>query len=407
LTQSGRSVTGSHEGIRRGLAISEIAFTLILLTGAGLMLKSFLRLRSVNPGFQPENIMTMTMDLPNSSYQTAHEMHVFHRRVLAELSRLPGVLVSGAVNWRPLGGALIRGDFQIEGGQPLPSGYVVDKLCISPGYFRTMGIRLMQGREFRETDNETAPGVVIVSQSVARSLWPGEEPLGKRISMEDHPKAGDWLSVVGVVDDIKQQGLTTKPDPAIYRPYPQVTQVFFLEHMTFVARAASNPLGIASGMRGVLREVDKDQPLQSISTMDNLIAATTSEPRFQAGLLFVFATMALVLAIVGIYGLLAYSVVRRTHEIGVRMALGAQTVDMLGMLLGDSLILACVGIPLGAAGAFALMRVLRNFLFDVKPSDPSTFAVVALTLLCASLAAGTIPARRAMRVDPLVALRYE
>jgi putative ABC transport system permease protein len=299
------------------------------------------------------------------------------------------------------------GDFRVEGGQPPPPGYVVDKPCVSPWYFKAMGIRLLRGREFSKGDDATAPGVVIVSQSVAHSLWPGSDPLGKRISMEDDPKPGDWLTVVGVVDDVKQRGLAKKSDPAIYQPYLQVTHPFFLNHMTFVARTASNPLGVASGMRGVLSEVDRDQPVQSIAAMDNLIAATTDEPRFQARLLAVFAIMALALAIVGIYGLLAYSVAQRTHEIGVRMALGAQTADVVRMLFRRTLVLVGAGVMIGTAGALAVTRVLAKFLFEVKPNDPSTIAAVALTLVCAALAACYIPARRAMRVDPVVALRYE
>lgn len=270
-----------------------------------------------------------------------------------------------------------------------------------------MRIPLLRGREFAEGDDSTAPGLVIVSQSVARSLWPGSDPLGKRISMEDHPKPGDWLTIVGVVDDVKQQGLAKKSDPAIYQPYLQITHPFFLNHMTFVVRTASNPLGVPSGMRAVLSEVDKDQPVQSIAAMDNLIAATTAEPRFQARLLAVFAIMALALAIVGIYGLLAYSVAQRTHEIGVRIALGAQTADVVRMLLRSTLVLVGEGIMIGTAGALAVTRVLAKFLFEVKPNDPPTIAAVALTLVCAALVACYIPARRAMRVDPMVALRHE
>ncbi len=407
LSRTGRSLTGRHEGMRSALAVSEIALALVLLTGAGLMLKSFLRLRAVNPGFEPGNVMTMTVDLPESAYRTAAQMRAFHTRTLESLSNLPGVLAAGAVNWRPLGNELTMGDFQVEGGQPLPPGYMVDKPCASPGYFRAMGIRLLRGREFTEGDDATAPGVVVLSQSVAHSLWPGSDPLGKRISMEDNPKPGDWLIVVGVVDDVKQRGLAKKSDPAIYQPYLQVTHPFFLSHMTFVARTASNPLGVASGMRGVLGEVDKDQPAQSISAMDNLIAATTAEPQFQARLLAVFAIMALALAIVGIYGLLAYSVAQRTREISVRMALGAQTADVVQMLVRSTLVLVGAGILIGTAGALAVTRVLARFLFEVKPSDPPTIAAVALTLVCAALAACYVPARRAMRVDPIVALRYE
>jgi predicted permease len=407
LNQGGRGMTKRHERVRSVLAISEIALALILLTGAGLMLKSFLRLRAVHPGFEPANLMTMTVDLPDSTYHAASQIRAFHTRILAELSRVPGVLAAGAVNWRPLSEWLTTGDFHLEGGQRLPEGYAVDKPCVSPGYFKAMGIRLLRGREFTESDIATAPGVAIVSQSVARSLWAGEVPLGKRLSMEDDPKPGDWLTVVGVVDDVKQQRLGQEPDPAIYQPYLQVTRPFFLSHMTFLVRTGSNAQGVAPAMRAVLREVDRDQPVQSIAAMDSLIATTIAEPEFQARLLGAFAMMALVLATVGIYGVLAYSVAQRTREIGVRVALGAQSADVLRMLLRGTLVLAGTGIVIGGAGAFAVTRVLQRFLFEVKPSDPATFAIVALTLACAALAASWIPARRAVKVDPMVALRHE
>jgi predicted permease len=403
--QAGRGITVSHEGIRGALTISEIAIALTLLTGAGLMLKSFLRLRAVNPGFSPHSVMTMTVDLPDSAYRMALQMQMFHTQTLAEISRLPGVLRAGAVDWVPLGGELAKGTFQVEGGQR-PRGFMVDKPCISPGYFRAMGIQLVRGREFTERDSATAPGVVVVSQSVARTLWPGKEPLGKRISMEDEPKPEDWLTVVGVVDDVKQQGLAKDSDAAIYRPYLQVSSPFFLSHMTFVVRTALPPESVAAGMRGILRDVDKSRPI-AIASMDSLIAATTAESRFQTRLLTTFALIALALTIVGTYGVLAYSVAQRTQEIGVRMALGARSADVLQMLLKKALVLISAGIVLGGAGAFTLTRVLTGFLFEVKPSDLPTLAAVALILALATLAACYVPARRAMRVDPIVALRYE
>jgi putative ABC transport system permease protein len=408
LGQAGRTLTARHEALRSALVLSEIALALVLLTGAGLMLKSFLRLRAVNPGFNPENVMTMTIDLPDSVYSTPAQMQSFHERTLSSLSALPGITAAGAVNWRPLGGNLIVGTFRIlEGGSPRPPGFMVAKPCVSPGYFRALGIRFLRGRDFTERDNATAPRVVIVSHSVAERLWPGTDPIGKRISMEDHPKPEDWLTIIGEVDDVKQQGLDKKSDPAIYQPYLQVTHPFFLSHMTFAVRTSSDPLSAAPAMRGVLREVDKDQPLQSIDTMQNLIAATTAEPRFQTRLLGVFAILAGALAGVGIYGVLAYSVAQRTHEIGIRMALGAQAADVLWMVFGRTLVLVCAGIAIGVAGALALTRVLSKFLFEVKPNDPATFGAVALLLVFAALAAGLIPARRATQVDPMVALRCE
>jgi len=224
--------------------------------------------------------------------------------------------------------------------------------------------------------------------------------------MEDEPKPEDWLTVVGVVGDVKQQGLAKGSEPAIYQPYLQVSQPFFLNHMTFVVRTALGPGSVASGMRAVLRNVDKNQPI-SIRSMDSLIATTTAEPQFQARLLTTFAVVALALTLVGIYGVLAYSVAQRTREIGVRMALGAQSRNVMQMLLRKALVLMSMGIILGGAGAFALTRVLTKFLFEVKPTDVPTFAAVALTLVLSALAACYVPARRAMKVDPMVALRYE
>lgn len=405
LSQAGRSVTGSHERMRGTLTVSEIALALILLTGAGLLLKSFLRLRAVNPGFSPHRVMTTTVDLPESTYRTPVQMRAFHARTLDELSRLPGVSASGVVNFLPLGGFLASGTFQVEGGQR-PPGFMVDKPCISPGYFKAMGMRLLRGREFTEADNETAPGVVMVSESVARTLWPGQDPIGKRISMEDEPTPEDWRTVVGVVDDVKQRGLAKDSDPAIYQPYLQISSAFFLSHMTFVVKTASSTENVAAGIRTVLRRVDKNQPI-AIASMDKLIAATTAESRFQTRLLAVFAAVSLALTIVGIYGVLAYTVAQRTREIGVRMALGALGEDVLGMLLRKALVLISAGIVIGGAGAIALTRVLEKFLFEVKPADPATFAAVTVVLVLSALAACYVPARRAMRLDPMVALRYE
>jgi len=405
LSHGGRGTIGGHEGIGSALTVSEMALALILLTGAVLMLKSFLRLRAVNPGFSPHSVMTTTVDLPDSEYRTASQMQAFHTRTLGELSRLPGVLAAGAVDWIPLGKALTRGTFQVEGSQR-PPGFMVDKPCVSPGYFKAMGMPLLRGRDFTESDNGTAPGVVIVSQTVARRLWPSQDPIGKRISTEDEPKPEDWLSVVGVVDDVKQQGLAKQSEPAIYQPYFQIARTGWLSHMTFVVRTVARPESVATGMRAVLRGVDKNRPV-SIASMDSLIAATTADSRFQTRLLAAFALVAMALTIVGIYGVSAYSVAQRTQEIGVRMALGAQSGDVLRRLLKKAVMLVSSGIVIGGAGALTLTRVLTKFLFEVKAGDISTFGLVALVLTLSALAACYVPARRAMKVDPMVALRHE
>ena len=389
--------------------VSEIALALVLLTGAGLLLKSFLRMRAVDPGFRAENVLTMTVDLPESLYNTSAGIQAFHARTLEKLSNLPGVLAAGAVNWLPLNGALMWGHFHLYDGRPVPRGYMVDKPAVSPEYFRVMGIPLLSGRVFSGQDNSTAPRVAIVSRSVARTFWPGGDALGQRITLEDHPKPGheDWLTIVGVVDDVRQESLTEKVHPAIYQPYAQVRKPFFLSHMTFAVRTAAQPASLAAAMRGVLREVDRNQPAQSITTMTDLVATTTAEPQFQTRLIAIFSMLALLLAAIGVYGVLACAVAERTREIGIRMALGAEKSDITRMILRRSLLLVTVGVSLGVAGALAVTRVLARFLFDVKPTDLPTFLVVAALLAAVALLAGLLPAQRATRVDPLIALRWE
>ena len=261
LSLSGSNATARRQRLRSVLVVSEIALALVLLTGAGLMLKSFMRMRAVDPGFRTQNVLTMTVDLPDSTYPTATAIHAFHASMLAKLSNLPEVVAAGAVNWMPLQPVLVRGDFHLDGGRERPRGFIVAKPAVSPDYFSVMRIRLMQGRGFTTQDNSSAAGVAIVSQSVARTLWPGEDPVGKRITMEDEPKPKDWLTIVGVVDDIRQQSLTDQPQPAIYQPLEQVTRPFFLSHVSYMVRTAQSPQSVAASMRGALYQVDKNQPV--------------------------------------------------------------------------------------------------------------------------------------------------
>jgi putative ABC transport system permease protein len=320
---------------------------------------------------------------------------------------LPGVTAASAINWLPFGGFWTAGDFHLEDGRPFPPNYMVDKPCVIPGYFQAMGIRVVSGRDFSARDNAEAPGVVIVSQSVARRFWPGQNPIGKRINGEDPAQPKDWLKIVGVVEDVKQMGMADQRGGAIYQPLTQVTRTGWASHIAFVVRTTSNPEALASTMRAVVRDVDKDQPVQTVATMTALIAATTAEQQFQTRLLGAFSMLALLLAAVGIYGVLAYSVAQRTHEIGIRMALGAHARDVLRMVLRRTLVLAGLGVAVGAVVALGVTRVLAKFLFEVKPSDPATFLAVAVLLSGVALGAGWIPARRATKVDPMEALRYE
>ena len=407
VSVGGRSVTNRHERLRGALVIAEVALAIVLLAGAGLLVKSFLRMRSVSPGFRPTNIVVATVDLPDSRYRTAAQMRALDERVLAALSSLPGAESVAAVNWIPFRPEFVRGDFQLEDGRQLPRGFLVDKPAVSAGYFRTMGIRLLSGRGFSDRDTSTTPGVVIISQSVARRLWPAGDAIGKRISMEDKPKPGDWLTIVGIVSDVKQRSLADSPSPTVYQPYRQVDRPFFLSHISFVVQTRKNPMAMPSGIRAVLRKVDQELPTQSVTTMADIIADTITEAQSQTRLFGLFSIMALVLAAVGIYGVLACSVAERTHEIGIRMAMGAKQTDILSMVLRRTLALTGSGVLIGALGALAATRVLTQFLFEVTPTDPTTFLAVTGILVSVALLAAWIPAQRAARVYPLVALRHE
>ena len=407
LKQDNRRIS-SAQGLRSVLVTAEIALSLVLLIGAGLMLKSFVRLRSVNPGFNPESAFVLTTNLPDTDQRSTQQLIQYHSQVVEKLTALPGVTSAGAVNWLPFNDALIRGDFYSEAGSRPAAHFTVSKPGVTPGYFPAMGIRLRNGRLFDARDTERSPRVASVSQSVARRAWGGQDPLGRRVTLEDHPEAKDWLTVVGVVDDVKQQNLAEKePVAAVYQPMAQVDSPFFLYQMAYVVRAAGNQAALPSLMRSRFREVDPNQPVQLMSTMDQLVSATTAQPRFYSRMLGSFSAIALLLAGLGLYGVMAYSVAQRTREIGIRVALGAQRSDIFRSVMSKSALLVLAGVTLGLAGAFGVTRVLQNLLFDVTPTDAATFVAVSVLLALVALAATYIPARRATTVDPMVALRYE
>jgi putative ABC transport system permease protein len=406
LSSGSRTIVGTHARLRGSLVVAEIALALVLMTGAGLMIKSFLRMRAVDTGFAADRVVTMSATLPRTTYGDAARMRAFHTATLERLAATPGVAAAGAVAWRPLGGIGIMGTFSAEPPFERPKGFMVDKPTISPGYFQAMGIPLLRGRDFTNRDDVGAAGVVIVSQSVANRIWPNADPIGRRLTMSDDPKTGDWLTVVGVVKDVVQDA-GFRPAATMYLPYRQTTSLWFIEQMTYVVRASVDPQPVMRAMRGVIRDVDPTVAPQGIGRMDEFVAAATAEPLFQTRLLTIFSLLALLLAAIGTYGVLAYDVSERRHEIGLRMALGATPGGVLWLVMRRTLLLAGPGALLGLAGAAAVTGVLRKSLFDVTPTDPSILAAVAVAVVLVAVAAGLVPARRATRVEPLSILPHE
>ncbi len=403
LGQSTRLVGGSHRRLRAVFVSCQIALALILLTSAGLMIKSFLLMRSLKTGYDAPDVVTMSVDLPVIAYPDAPHLRAFHTALLQRLAAIPGVAAVGAVSFRPMAEVGMMGGFDVEGETPLPHGFVVDKPTVSPGYFAALGIRMLAGRDFTTADRADAPGVVIVSETVARRLWPDATAVGKRLSMLG---VDGWLTVIGVVSDVVQDAQFV-PHATMYLPYLQATDRSFLNHMTFVVRPANRGRSIAPAMRTALRDVDAAVPAQALQTMDQSMMDAIAEPVFQMRLLAVFALLALLLAALGTYGVLTYDVTERAREIDLRMALGATPGTMLRMVLGRTATLALTGAALGVIGSLTLTRVLSKSLFEVKPTDPATLTLGTILLVLVALMAGYLPARRATRIRALTALLHE
>jgi predicted permease len=387
------------------LVMAEVALALVLLIGAGLLMRSFEKLRSVNPGFRPDHVTALSVSLSGKPYESPAQTLEFDRQVLQGISRLPGVTAVGLVNWLPMANGLIQGDYKL-GDQVAPPDLLAVKPAVSPDYFHAMGIPIVRGRAFSDHDSLTSPAVAMVDEAFARRFWPNQDPVGKRISFADHPAAGDWMSVVGVAGSIRQENPASE-HITIYQPAAQVQVSFFLHDVSFVVRSNAETAALAPALRAQVWSVDKDLPIQNIASMQDLLYSSTAEPRFQTRVLGSFSTLAFLLAIVGIYGVMAYAVTQRTLEIGIRMAVGAQSRHIVRMILARSIVLIAGGLAAGLCGAWAATRVLKDFLFEVAPADPLTFAAVSLVLAMVALLACYVPARRAAAVDPLVALRYQ
>jgi putative ABC transport system permease protein len=397
LKEGGRRSAGSRSRLRNALVISEISLSLVLLIGAGLLVRSFWQLSSVNPGFDPHHVLTMQVTLPKTQYADTARQNAFVQEALQRLGSLPGVKTVGATINLPLIGTWGMG-YRVV-GHDNNQQHVADNSTITPQYFLTMGIPILKGRDFSERDTTDGPPVIIISEALARKHFFTENPVGQIIDV------GAKREIVGVVADVKPRGLELESKPQIYLPYAQKpTNATFL---TFTIRTEGEPLSLARAAASEIGKLDKDLPVADIRTMEEIVSTSLQQRRLMMLLFGGFALIAVALAAIGIYGVIAYSVAQRTHELGIRMALGAQLNDVLKLVLKEGMLLALIGVAIGVGGAFALTRLITGLLFGVTPTDTMTFAVVAGGLLVVALLACYVPARRATKVDPLDALRYE
>jgi predicted permease len=409
LKESGRSTTASTMGhtMRQVLVTSELAVALVLLVGAGLMIKGFSRLRSANPGFNSSGVTTMYLQLPKTRYEEIPKQTQFRRQLLTRLDSVPGVQVA-MVSDIPLGGNYVGHRLVIDGRAPVAVGGEprVQTLSVMGDYFHVMQIPLRAGREFTPLDREEQPLVAVVNEEIVREFFPQEDPIGVRICWAGDEGPPRWMTIIGVVADVKHSGLNQPTDPAVYTPFSQSDERW-RRFMTLVIRARDASPGLVAEVKKQIWSLDAQIPVDDVRPMDEFIAVSVAQQRFNMLLLGLFAALALILAAVGIYGAMAYAANQRTHEIGIRTALGAQQRDVLRLVMQDGAKIAFFGIASGIAGALALTHLMASLLFEVKPTDPATFAGVAILLAFVVLAACYIPARRAMRVDPMIALRYE
>ena len=404
LRTSPQAGTGgpSWRRTRKLLVVAEVALSIVLLAGAGLMLNSFLRLKGVSPGFAPERILTTEISLPSIRYEKPAQINTFYEQLIARVRDLPGVEAAGIGMSLPPNLLAISDTFTVEGAPPGKSDPSAPVVFVSSGYFEALGIPLLAGRNFAETDRADKPPVVIINETFARRYFPHESPVGKRMKTGGAERPDNpWMEIVGVVGDVIYGGLDEPAEPAYYEHYQQTpwTETYI------VLRSSSDPRSLATSLRQAVWSLDKDLPLANVNTMEDLLSESVARPRFRTFVFLVLGTLAILLAVTGIYGVISYLVSQRTREIGIRVALGAQRQTVVNLIIRQGMSLALLGAVIGLIAAFALTRWMKGLLYGVAATDPLTFASITILLLLISLAACWIPARRAAKVDPLVALR--
>ena len=402
--KDGRQSSSRSHRLRSSLVVAEVALSLVLLVGAGLFFRSFVTLFKTDPGFNPDNVITMSLILSAAKYKEQSQIGAFYADLVQRVKAEPGVQSAAAVNYLPLGGSNSSDGYLVEGeAEPTPGNENIGRYrTCTPDYFTTMQIPVLSGRAFTEQDKPGAPPVVIVNETLARKHWPGQDAIGKRIRFQAPIDKAPWMEVVGVIKDVKHE-LTLEVSPEYY--LPQAQDVW--RSMVIVARTPVDPSSLAGAIRQDVWAIDKDQPVFDVRTMAQVRSLSVGLQQFNSFMIGIFAVVALLLASIGIYGVMAFAVTQRTREIGIRMALGARKTDVLRMVVANGMRLALLGLAIGLAASWALTRFISNLLYGVEPTDPLTFSVVSVCLLAAAFLACYLPARRATKVDPLEALRYE
>lgn len=409
LKESGRTTAGLRKNrLRSALVVSEVALSLVLLVGAGLLIRSFTKLNQIDPGFNVDRVLTMGVALLPNKYPEEEQVATFYSQILERFATVPGVISVAATTELPFSGSNTSDYFTIEGRPTIAkeSEPLTDYRVVTPRYFQSMGIPLLAGRDFSETDTKKSPNVVVINQEFASRHFETENPLGHRLKLQGQER--DPFLIIGVVGNVHHFGLDDQPEVEAYVPFLQdPLSKNYARSLTIVARTKSDPAAVASSLRQTLMSMDKSVPVYAVKPMTEYLRDSLSRRRFSMVLLTTFSSVALVLAALGIYGVISYGVMQRTHEMGIRMALGAQRSHVLKMVVRQAMIVALVGVGIGLLASWALTRLIKSLLFDVSVTDPLTFAVIAVAMIMVALLACLIPARRATKVDPLTALRYE